>query len=61
MPKPNNRFELSVDDIERIETALRARQTETPEQTEQREINELLGRLHNQKTFYRPKGAYVSG
>jgi len=29
---------------------------------DQRENEELLGRLHNQKTFYRPNGgAYVSG
>lgn len=62
MPKPNNTFELSVEDLERIEVALRARQSETPEQAESREINELLGRLHNQKTFYRPaQGTYIGG
>ena len=27
-----------------------------------RRVNDLLGRLHNQKTFYRPtKGTYVGG
>jgi hypothetical protein len=31
-------------------------------QTEATEIRELLGRLHNQKNWYRPsKGIYVSG
>jgi hypothetical protein len=24
-------------------------------------VQDLLGRLHNQKVFYRPKGVYVSG
>ena len=61
MPRPNRTFDLSVDDVERIETALRAVQSETPEETEQRQINELLGKLHNQKTFFRPKGSYVGG
>ena len=31
-------------------------------EADQRENEELLGRLHNQKVFYRPKtGVYVSG
>lgn len=53
--KPNKKFELSVKDIELIENALHSQ-----EQT--REVRELLGRLHNQKNWYRPgKGVYVSG
>ena len=66
----NTKFELSVDDIDRIEGALRASKLQlTQEQfakranveDELRDISELLGRLHNQKTFYRPrKGTYVS-
>lgn len=26
-----------------------------------KQINDLLGRLHNQKIWYRPKGTYVGG
>ena len=53
--KPNTKFELSVDDLDLIETALMHL-----EQT--KEVRELLGRLHNQKNWYRPKkGVYVSG
>ena len=71
--KPNLKFELSVKDMKIIETALqnklsrraeRLMQGEDAEilQTEAREIRELLGRLHNQKNWYRPsKGIYVSG
>ena len=64
--KPNNNFELSVRDIEVIESALRAKagrrglaiaQGDTSEQlrAEMREIQELLGRIHNQKVWYTPK------
>jgi hypothetical protein len=71
--KPNLKFELSVKDIRIIEEALnnkvmrrsqRILQGEDPEilQTEAAEIRELLGRLHNQKNWYRPKNAiYVGG
>lgn len=62
MPKYNKNFELSIDDLDRIEGALRAQQRDLPQEEDQREIHELLGRLHNQKTFFRPqKGAYVGG
>ena len=75
MPKPNTTFNLSVRDIEVIEHALRAKagrrglaiaQGETSPQLreEMREIQELLGRIHSQKTWY-AKGPsehpYVSG
>jgi hypothetical protein len=64
--KPNNNFELTVRDIEVIEQALRAKagrrglaiaQGDTSEQlrAEMREIQELLGRIHNQKVWYTPK------
>ena len=71
--KPNYNFKLTVKDMKIIETALqnklnrraeRMMQGEDPEilQTEAKEIRDLLGRLHNQKQFYRPsKGVYVSG
>lgn len=53
--KPNTKFNLSVRDIELIEQALHS-----VEQT--REVRELLGRIHNQKNWYRPKDkVYVGG
>ncbi len=71
MPKYNRNFELSTDDLELIENALRANkfalsQTVLKEgeaaDEDVRQIHDLLGRLHNQKTFYRPaKGAYIGG
>lgn len=74
MARPNTKFELSVRDMELIETALRSRKMSLSErliemkQVDDRlkddlhTIHELLGRLHNQKEFYRPaRGAYVGG
>ncbi|MEL6549154.1 MAG: hypothetical protein AAFQ54_02805 [Pseudomonadota bacterium] len=73
----NKTFELSVEDLEMIETALYRKKAELARQRidalkadavpevlddEIREIAGLLGRLHNQKVFYRPKrGVYVGG
>lgn len=70
--KPNEKFELSVRDIEIIEHALRAKagrrglaiaQGETSEKLreEMHEIQELLGRIHSQKNWYRPKDKFVPG
>lgn len=71
--KPNKKFTLTVRDIEIIEQALRAKagrrglaiaQGETSEKLheEMREIMELLGRIHEQKVWYRPKDDnYVGG
>ena len=70
--KPNTSFELDVRDIEIIEIALRANagrrglaiaMGETSDQLkeEMHEIQSLLGRLHHQKVWYRPKGKFVSG
>jgi len=70
--KPNLQFELDVRDIEIIESALRAKagrrglaiaQGETSERlkSEMLEINDLMGRIHNQKNWYRPSGKFVSG
>lgn len=70
MPQPNRKFDLSVEDLDLIEAALR--QTKARELSEDmaaqaandnvRRIHDLLGRLHNQKTFFRPsKGTYVGG
>ncbi|MEL7164117.1 MAG: hypothetical protein AAGL96_01495 [Pseudomonadota bacterium] len=70
MPQPNRKFDLSVEDLDLIEAALR--QTKARELSEDmaaqaandnvRRIHDLLGRLHNQKTFFRPsKGTYIGG
>jgi len=81
MPGYNSKFELSVEDMDLIEAALRQTKSELsarvlPEveqhdKTEDsigeadetlRQIHDLLGRLHNQKVFYRPRrGAYIGG
>jgi len=59
--KPNKKFELSVKDLELIELALFNAQIKA-DQKGKRELQELLGRLHNQKNWYRPKDAiYVGG
>ena len=70
--KPNLKFELSIEDIQIIEDALRAKagrrgmrimQGEDQDQLheEMKQINDLLGRLHNQKNWYRPAKNYVGG
>ena len=71
--KPNTQFTLSVKDIEIIERALTAKagrrgmrlmKGEDNKQLheEMREIQNLLGRLHEQKVWYRDsKKVYVSG
>ena len=71
--KPNYNFKLSVKDIKIIEDALRNKVSRRAErmmkgedveilQTETKEINDLLGRNHNQKSWYSPqKGVYGSG
>ncbi len=67
MPQPNTQFELSVNDLDLIEAALREKKAGVSmasggecEQT--RSLHDLLGRLHNQKEFFRPKtGVFVGG
>lgn len=75
MVKANRHFELSVRDVEIIEQALSAKagrrglaiaNGETSEQlrAEMREIQDLLGRLYNQKVWYQKmpnNQPYVSG
>ncbi|MCR9158439.1 MAG: hypothetical protein NXH80_14450 [Rhodobacteraceae bacterium] len=81
MPSYNKNFELTVEDMELIEDALRTtkrslntvvidqdadplRPCENTREVDasMKRINDLLGRLHNQKNFYRPKsGAYIGG
>lgn len=64
--KPNTKFNLTVRDIEVIEQALRAKagrrglaiaegETSPQLKVEMQEIQELLGRIHNQKNWYVPK------
>ena len=70
--KPNNKFTLTVRDIEIIEQALRAKagrrgmsiangETSDMLKKEMHEIQELLGRLHDQKIWYKPKNKFVPG
>lgn len=59
MPKPNTSFDLSLEDMELIESALQRQAANDDE--DPRRVQDLLGRLHNQKTFFRPRGVYVSG
>ncbi len=81
MPNYNRTFQLSINDVDLIEEALRARGRELCRmrralsdenladieairvvEEDQRHGEELLGRLHDQKVFYRPKtSTYVSG
>ena len=77
MPKHNENFELTLNDIDLIEAALHvtkrdlslgriagtAEMLPTPAGDDPlRQIDDLLGRLHNQKVFYRPaKEPYVGG
>ncbi|MAK97497.1 MAG: hypothetical protein CL996_08415 [Euryarchaeota archaeon] len=75
MTKPNTTFELSIRDVEIIEHALRAKagrrglaiaQGETsPElKREMHEIQDVLGRIHQQKNYYakfKNGQTYVSG
>ncbi|WP_425081503.1 hypothetical protein [Ruegeria arenilitoris] len=75
MPKYNDMFELSVQDMDLIETALRglaaSRSLAIPDETDDgkvdrentlRRVHDLLGKLHDQKVFYRPKdGVYLGG
>lgn len=60
--KPNRKFELTVADLDAIESALHSK-IQTPNKMDEiARIRELLGRLHNQKNWYRPtQGVYVSG
>lgn len=76
MVKPNTKFNLSIRDIEIIEIALRAKagrrglaiaegETSPQLREEMNEIQQLLGKIHQQKTFYasfkNKKTPYVSG
>ena len=73
MASYNRNFDLSIEDMDLIEAALQRKKRvlsearlegdDAPEvEGTLRDIHALLGRLHNQKQFFRPKtGVYVSG
>lgn len=63
MPKYNTTFELNIDDMDVIETALRgALRMKSKADLDEQTVTDLLGRLHNQKVFYRPRNdVYVGG
>lgn len=60
MAKPNKEFKLEISDLSLIEDALREK-LDNVSIDEVDRIRDLLGRLHNQKNWYRPKGVYISG
>ena len=73
--KPNDKFKLTVRDIELIEGALQGKISRrgisvaldpdsvyAPElQAEVDEMRDLLGRIHNQKVWYTPKDGRFQG
>lgn len=65
MVKPNTEFELTVKDIDLIEKALYNMVTYYSQRQDfnsVKQVTELLGKIHNQKQFYRPDDdKYVSG
>ncbi|WP_170428957.1 hypothetical protein [Ruegeria arenilitoris] len=75
MPQYNDMIELSVEDMDLIETALRGSVATLSQAALQegdagkaeredtlRRIHDLLGKLHDQKVFYRPKDkVYLGG
>ncbi|WP_367646760.1 hypothetical protein [Ruegeria arenilitoris] len=75
MPQYNDMIELSVEDMDLIETALRGSVASLSQaamdedeggkagrEDTLRRIHDLLGKLHDQKVFYRPKdGVYLGG
>lgn len=73
MTKPNFNFSLNVKDVDTIERALNSELVNlTFESIEKehkdedlkvkiRELTEVLGKLHKQKNWYRPKNNYIGG
>ena len=71
MPAYNDKFELDLEEMDLIEDALRQqvkalsmKRDTTPDLDQERKLRSmktLLGRLHNQKVFYRPKRGYIAG
>ena len=61
MPSYNTKFELSVEDMDLIESALLKSRKEVECEEKVGALHNLLGRLHNQKVFYRPQQGYLGG
>ena len=70
--KHNTKFKLDIRDVEIIEEALRAKagrrglaiangETSNKLKEEMHEIQELLGRIHDQKVWFKPKGFVPGG
>lgn len=61
MPKPNENFNLTVEELQLIEMSLIA--YSTVQTNRQKEIQELLAKFYHQKVWYRPpdESVYVSG
>jgi len=61
MVKPNENFKLTVKELALIEMSLISYQQTQPNRAKQ--IQQLLGKFHEQKVWYRPKDEeiYVSG
>lgn len=61
MSKPNENFKLTVKELALIEMALISYQHTQPNRGKQ--IQQLLGKFHEQKVWYRPKDdeIYISG
>ena len=65
MVKPNTEFKLTVKDVDIIEKALYNMVTYYSQRQDfdsVKQVTDLLGKIHNQKNFYRPNDdKYVSG
>lgn len=72
MPGYNRKFDLDLTDMDLIEAALHEQERALAQtrlesackdsEARLRKVKSLLGRLHNQKVFFRPQnGPYVSG
>jgi hypothetical protein len=61
MPKPNENFHLTVEELQLIEMSLIT--YSTVQTNRQKEIQELLAKFYHQKVWYRPpdEEIYVSG
>lgn len=62
----NKKFTLNIGDIALIEDSLRTRMSQLNENEVNKDeiaaLNQLLAKIHHQKTWYKPKDtAYISG
>ena len=60
--KPNTTFKLDVKDINIIEASLRYYAMHDLDAEKAKNVQQLLGKIHDQKIWYRPSNEiYVSG